>query len=274
MRTTAPRPWSAWGAPRAGPAPTASAGSARRRPRLRRSSRPGSASRPSPLLQNSLDLDPHSVSCLGSVHAGHQQLVVASVLVSHRRDHGKLDGLRVQGSSGGGPPHSTASPRPGTAGNGFGALRGAPGKQAEDLPRQLALEAPVLPRPPRFVAQPAPRPGFLVLQALRLSALERDLLDEDPLALVPFPRSTETDDDCRKATRSLRAAGQRRVSRGQEDEVIHVGAFETEWPALLHHQEIAATATVRACPVPDRRDHHEVGRATLALAKPLPLVLG
>src|ERR671915_1217703 len=147
--------------------------------------------RAAPGLENPLDVEPNAVARLAPIHPGHQKLVVARVLVAHGRDDREADGLRVQGPRGGRPPHPAASSHPGVPGDRLGPVRGTARKQPPYLARELGLKAPILRGSPRLVARLPTRPGVLVLQALRLGALEGRLLDEDPLAFVAPPRSAE-----------------------------------------------------------------------------------
>jgi hypothetical protein len=63
-------------------------------------SRPPGLLRVLPGGQDSVDVGPHPRACLPSGYAGHQQLVIAGVLVAHRGDHGEHDRVFVQRAPG------------------------------------------------------------------------------------------------------------------------------------------------------------------------------
>src|SRR6266704_2562006 len=129
----------------------------------------------------------------GRWRAGHQQLVIAGVVVAYGGHHGQRDRLLVQRPSGRRAPNPTAAADAGMAGDRLGTLGRTAREQARDRLGQPNLERQVLVGAPLPVAFAAASARVLVGQALRLGLLKGSLLHEDPLALVPLARAAEAD---------------------------------------------------------------------------------
>src|SRR5439155_19041593 len=73
--------------------------------------------------------------------------------------------------------------------------------------------------------------------ALTLRLFESRLLDQDPLTLVPLSRPTEPDDHRTEGRVLAGSSGQRRVTAGEEDEMVEVGAREAEGSSPFHSEK-------------------------------------
>ena len=204
-------------------------------------------------------------SSLRSIQTRHQQLVVVRVGVPNRGGHGKRERRGIKGATGRRAPHAPATALEAVTRDRLGAVLGAPRVAAEDLACGLRLKLDVLRRATGPIASPAPRPRFVVFEAVALGLLERGLLDQDPPALVSSPRAAEAHHDCGQAAGFLRPAGERGVPGRQEHKLVQVRAAQAERSHVLHLQELAAAAASRAGPIPEWRDDHQVGLLALLL---------
>src|SRR6266511_5230069 len=152
-------------------------------PRARRLTGPRRRCLP-PTLEDPLHLGPDVFARLGAVGAGHDQLVVARVLVAHGGGDGERDRLRGESAPRRAPPHAPAAAGASVAGDRLGALARTAGIEPLDLAGHPLLELDVLGLSPHRLALPAPDSRLRVGQAFPLGALERLLLDQDPLPLV------------------------------------------------------------------------------------------
>lgn len=221
-----------------------------------------------------MNLASHLFARLVSRNARHEQLVVASVLVAHGGGHGEGHRSRVERPTCRAAPGPATSPGACLAGDRLGACGGAAGEQPDDLGCHLRLEGEVLACPSGLRAPPAASPGALVGQAPPLGLVESRLFDEDPLALVAAPRPAEADHNGGEPARLLGAPGESGVARGQVDEVAHVRTGQAQRPRALHDQQVTGARALRAGPVPERHDHHQVWGPALALRRPAALRLG
>src|SRR6266536_3062075 len=150
--------------------------------------------------QDPVDTGPHSRTRFRAGRAGHQQLVVAGVLMPHRGDYRQRDGLLVQCAPGRRAPDPAAAPHCG---------------MPRDRLGQLGLQRHVLVGAPLLVPLAAPAACVLVGQALRLSLLKGRLLHQDPLALVALAGAAKANHHGRRPACLLGAPAQRGVAGGQ-----------------------------------------------------------
>jgi hypothetical protein len=139
---------------------------------------------PGPAGQDLVDRRPDLVPGVGPRDAGHEQVVVVSVLVPHRGNDGQRDRALVQVPAGRRPPDPAAAPLGGVPGDGLGAIVGAARVQPDNLLREPGLELHVLLGAPLAVAFPAPHPGVLVVEALLFGGIEGGFADQEALPLV------------------------------------------------------------------------------------------
>ena len=79
--------------------------------------------------------------------------------------------------------------------------------------------------------------GRRIGEALSLRLLESRLFNQDSFTLVPFSRPTEPN-DYRTERRVLgSASGQSRITAGEKNEVIEIGACEAEGPFPFHSEK-------------------------------------
>jgi hypothetical protein len=142
------------------------------------------------------------------------------------------------------------------------------GEQPPDLRGHARLEPHILRGPAVAVPVPAAQPGVLVGEALLLGLAQRWLLGEDALPFVAPPVPAPADDHGRQAARLAGAAGQRGVTRRDENQVVKVGAGQAQRTRLVHDEEVPGAVALGARPVLDRRDGHEVGGLARALRIP------
>jgi nitrogen regulatory protein PII len=83
-----------------------------------------------------------------------------------------------------------------------------------------------------------PGSGRGIGEALSLRPLERQLLDQEALALVAPARPAEPDDDRAQGRVRAGAPGQGRIAAGEEDEVIEIRAGEAQGPVAFHLQKL------------------------------------
>jgi hypothetical protein len=93
------------------------------------------------------------------------------------------------------------------------------GKQTHDLRGHPRLQLQILADAPLGVTLAPAGPRVLVGQARSLGALQRLLLDQDPLTLKPPAAAAEAHDHRPQAAARLHPPRQFRVPRGQEYEV-------------------------------------------------------
>jgi hypothetical protein len=191
--------------------------------------------------------------------AGHQQLVVAAVLVPHRGGHRERDRPIIQCAPGRRAPDPPTAPHGREAGDRCGPLARAAREQPRHRLGQLALEHQVLVGAALPVAFTATGARVLVGQALHLGLLQGRLLNQDPLALVALARAAEPDDHRHQTACLPGAPAQGGVAGRQEDKVVQVRASHAEWPAILHEQQRARAAAAGARPLVERLDDHQVG---------------
>src|SRR5436305_5923031 len=137
----------------------------------------------SPAVQYAVDVVADAVAGVLAVDAGHEQLVVVSVLVPDRRHDREEYRLLVQCAPGGRPAHPAAAAHAGVPGDGFGARSGAAGELLADALVETGSELDVFGGAADAVALAAAFADVLVGEALLLGLLERGLLDEDALPL-------------------------------------------------------------------------------------------
>lgn len=212
-----------------------------------------------------LDLGSDMGSRFQPVHATHQQLVVGRVHVSNCGGYGEVQRLRVEIAPSRGATDPPAAPSEGVVGDLLGSILGAAGVVAQDLGYRPLLEFRVSLSPALLFAQLTPRSRLLVRQAFALGAVERILLDQDTLPLVPAPGSAEAHDHRREDACPFRPARERGVAGRQVDEMVEVGAAQAEGTSIVHRQEVAGAGALGAGPALQRRDHHQVLRLVASL---------
>src|SRR6266702_1662623 len=132
-------------------------------------------------------------------------------------------------------------------GDRLGALGGAASEQPGDFLNGECLHFEILAARRPFPGGASSRPRRRGTAALLVRAL------------VPPPAGPAAHTACtscstgrpppKKNTGLLRPAGERGVARRQEDQVIHVGAGQTERHLIVHDQQAAGTGTLGTCPV-------------------------
>ena len=120
-----------------------------------------------------------------------------------------------------------------------------------------------------LVPLPSTSPHLGVGEALDFGKLDRLGRGQDALAFVALARPAPPHNNGRESAGLLRAPGQRRIARRQENEMPEVGAVQAQWAGILHEQQVAGAATRRARPLFNRRDHDEIRRSTLPLDRTL-----
>src|SRR5258706_9257489 len=161
-----------------------------------------------------VDVGPDLSAGLGAGNAGHEQRVVAGVVVAYRGDDGVGDRVGVEGAGGGGAPDPAAAAGGGVAGDRGGAGGRAAREQPGDLRRQLGLELHVGVGAALAVTLAAPGAGGFVGQALPLGLFEGGVLDEKALPFVAFAGAAEAHDHGGQAAGLFGPAGQRGVAGG------------------------------------------------------------
>jgi hypothetical protein len=131
---------------------------------------------------------------LGSIHARHEQLVVAGVAVANRRGDGKLKRSRIEGPASGAAAHSAAATLARVTSDLLGPIGGTAREEAHEFLRHLSLEGEVVLGATTALSLAAPGPSVSVGEAFLLRPLERFLLDQDALTLVALPRPAEAND--------------------------------------------------------------------------------
>ncbi len=212
-----------------------------------------------------VDFGSNAGSSFQSVYPAHQQLVVGRVDVSNGGGYGEVQRLRVEIAPGSASADAPAASREGVVGDLLGSILRTAGVVAQDLGHRPLLECRVCLSPALPFAQLAPRSRLLVRQAFALGAVERILLDQDTLPLVPAPGSAEAHDHRREEACLFRPARERGVAGRQVDEMVEVGAAQAEGTSIVHRQEIAAAGALCTGPALQRRDRHQVLRLVASL---------
>ena len=213
-----------------------------------------------PVGKDAVDVGADAVAGDVARDAGHQQGVVVGVLVADRGHHGQGDRLFIKSAASRRTADPAAAPQSGMAGDRLGTFGRAAGKQPRDFGRHAGLELHVLVSAALTVSFTAAAPRVLVGEALLFGLLERRLLDQDALPLVPLAAATPPHHHGRKHASLFRPAGQRGVARAEEDQVIQVGAGHAQRSHVVHRQQVAGTRAPGAHPVLDRHDDNQVGR--------------
>jgi len=108
------------------------------------------------MVEHLVDVVADALAGVVAVDASHQQIVVAGVLVTDRREDGEFDRALLQGAPCGTASDASAAPRGGVASDCPGARRRTAGEQIDDLPGEALLQGFVLGRAPLPGTLPAP----------------------------------------------------------------------------------------------------------------------
>jgi hypothetical protein len=194
--------------------------------------------------------------------------------MAHGCHDGQHDRLLIQRPARRRTAHPAAAAQAGVPGDRLGPRWRAAGKQPQDLLRHAGGELDVLGGPALPVPFPAADPGILVGQALLLRLLQRLLLDQQALPLVPLAGPAPPHHHRRQPAGLLRPAGQRGIPGRQEHQVVHVGAGQAQRAGAVHDQQVTGALALRALPVPHRLDDHKVRRRVLRPGDLLSLAFG
>src|ERR1019366_6294457 len=205
-----------------------------------------------PAFERAINVTAYTFSGLTAIGAGHQQPVVAGVLVADRGDHRQLDSLGLQVASGGGASDSPAAARGGAACDRLRTFGGTAGERRLDLSSEAPDELRVFAGASETFTRATAIARLFVVQALQLGGGERILLHQDALALIALAGTAEAHDDRRQRAGRLRAPRQRGVAGCEEDEVVHIRAGQAQRAGLLHDQQLTGPLAGRARPVTDR----------------------
>ena len=179
-----------------------------------------------PAVQHVLDTLAHLPSSRLPVNPRHRQPVIVGVDVADRRRNGQPYGVRIKRSP------SCASPDPAAAARGrvtrdrLGPADGAAREQRTDRGGKLGREIHVLVGSSCLVPLPSTSPHLGVGEALDFGKLDRLGLGQDALAFVALARPALPHNNGRESAGLLRAPGQRRIARRQEDEMSKIGAVQ------------------------------------------------
>jgi hypothetical protein len=113
------------------------------------------------VVEDPVNVVADALTGIGTVDAGHQQLVVGRVLVADRGDHGQLDGTGIDCAAGGAASDASAAAGGGVAGDRLGARRWAAGEQADNLRGEALAQVGVLGEAALGVALAAACPRLL-----------------------------------------------------------------------------------------------------------------
>ncbi|MGH7369087.1 MAG: hypothetical protein ACREKQ_15130 [Candidatus Rokuibacteriota bacterium] len=100
-----------------------------------------------------------------------------------------------------------------------------------------------------------------ICQALSFRLRESRLLDQHSLTFVSLSRPTESKDHRTEGRVCGGTAGQRRITAGEKDEVIEVGAGKAEGPFPFHPEKAPLcqlTAAFRTCRIAEDREDEDV----------------
>jgi hypothetical protein len=81
-----------------------------------------------PRFKNALNVRPHPIAGFRAPEAGHEELVIVSVAVTHRGRDGKRHGVVVERPAGGAPADPPAAPSSGVGRDGLRPLRRTAGE--------------------------------------------------------------------------------------------------------------------------------------------------
>ncbi len=135
---------------------------------------------------------------LDTVPALGEQRIVCRVRVPNVGRYRHRDGRVVEVPSSGGAAHTPAVLLAGMLGNSVRFFSWASGILGKDLIAKRMHIGGIRALTPHGGPLTRPRPLLVVVQALLLGQIDRSLLNQNPLALVPLSGSAEADDDRRE----------------------------------------------------------------------------
>lgn len=137
-------------------------------------------------MQDFVDFRRHLMTCVRTVDAGHQQLVILRLLVTDRCHDGGTHGVVVEHPARGRAAYASTPPLPSVTSNRFGSLRRATGKLRPYRLREFIMERDVLRLAAFATSLPFAFARVGVGQTFRLSSVECRFLHQDALSLVPL----------------------------------------------------------------------------------------
>jgi hypothetical protein len=187
---------------------------------------------PAPPVEDSFDLGLHSRTRLVALDPAGEEAAVARLSMANVGPYGKPDGVLVEGLGGCGSTYAVAVLEARMLGDVLLAACRAPRKQRSNAFSEASHELLIQLCTTLGLTLAPPGAGFPIRQALRLCAFEGGWLHQQALALIALPRPAPFEHDGRERGESMCASRDRRVSRGEEDEMVQVGTRQAQGVSL------------------------------------------
>jgi hypothetical protein len=223
-----------------------------------------------PPLDDLIDYVAYRGTGVTTVYPLGEKLIVSRVPMADVGPDRQFDGIWIEPACGSRTAHPARVLSARVVGN-CAALRSrAAGKRVAQSLGKLAHVALVEFLPTLRCSLTGALAGRGIRQALSLRPLERRFFDQHSLTLVPLSRSAEPDDHRTEGRVLARSTRQRRITAGEEDEMVEVGASEAEGPFPFHPEKAPLpqfTPALRTCRITnDPEDDNVAGIATAGTA--------